>query len=357
MHNPLLQEATKALGTAFDRSTCQPIGHGLIHRSFCIESSHGQRVFLQQINQQVFARPAWITANLVEIYTAFQKKDCAQLLAKPKTFANGEWLFLDSDGQYWRSSEFIVGSTFHSAVNIQQLGKAVKSFAGFTALLCDIDTASLYCTLTDFHNLSLRYSQFQQATQQGDPKRTTEVAQLIEELHKRIGYVKLYEQITASGGDFKKRVMHHDAKISNLLFDTGGQRVLAVTDLDTTMPGFFFSDLGDMIRSMAGSTSENSTMPEQAVIVPELYETIVDTYYSGIKSALTKTEAEWLHSAGLLMIYMQTLRFLTDYLLGDPYYQTTRPGQNRDRARHQFALLRSLEQWLKMKYQFSIGQF
>ena len=36
------------------------------------------------------------------------------------------------------------------------------------------------------------------------------------------------------------------------------------------------------------------------------------------------------------------LRFLTDFILGDVYYRTTRPRQNRDRARGQLALLTSM---------------
>ena len=34
---------------------------------------------------------------------------------------------------------------------------------------------------------------------------------------------------------------------------------------------------------------------------------------------------------------------LTDYLEGDTYFKTQHPGHNLDRARNQFALLRSLQ--------------
>ena len=36
------------------------------------------------------------------------------------------------------------------------------------------------------------------------------------------------------------------------------------------------------------------------------------------------------------------VRFLTDWLAGDVYYRTDRPGQNRDRARAQLGLLASM---------------
>ena len=38
------------------------------------------------------------------------------------------------------------------------------------------------------------------------------------------------------------------------------------------------------------------------------------------------------------------LRFLTDYLEGDTYFHTSRPGQNLDRCRTQFKLVTDMEE-------------
>jgi hypothetical protein len=37
------------------------------------------------------------------------------------------------------------------------------------------------------------------------------------------------------------------------------------------------------------------------------------------------------------------MRFLTDYLQGDVYFKTKRPGQNLDRCRVQFKMVESME--------------
>ncbi|HEY9153585.1 MAG TPA: mucin desulfatase, partial [Opitutaceae bacterium] len=57
-------------------------------------------------------------------------------------------------------------------------------------------------------------------------------------------------------------------------------------------------------------------------------------------------EAERAHLviAGRLMTYEVGIRFLTDFLQGDIYFKTKRPGHNLDRARNQFALLRRMEE-------------
>ena len=47
-----------------------------------------------------------------------------------------------------------------------------------------------------------------------------------------------------------------------------------------------------------------------------------------------------------LITYEQAIRFLGDYLNGDTYYKTHRPGHNLDRTRTQIKLLAEIEQHL-----------
>lgn len=355
MNEPLVQEAMAALWATTERTHCESINNGLINHSFCATASNGQRVFLQQINKAVFLHPHRIATNLNTIYAALEKRNAAHLIAKPISFSDRSWLFCDANGQYWRAAEFVAAKTIHQTSDWQLLQLAVHAFANFTALLSDLPADQLYPTLDHFHDLSLRYEHFQQAILTGDPTRIAETSKLIEALLARKRYVKLYDDIINSPDDFKKRVMHHDAKLSNLLFDTTGRQVVAVSDLDTTMPGYFFSDLGDMVRSMTASIEENSDHPHMVTVLPAAYETIYNSYHQTIKDQLTGTEEALLHAAGLLMIYMQSLRFLSDYLQGDRYYQIKRPKHNHERAEHQYTLLCSLEELLKKNYGFSIS--
>ena len=355
MDQPLVQEAVAAFWGTTGPARCEPISNGLINYSYCAATNDGKQVFLQQINSSIFLHPDRIVNNLNTIYAALQSRSEAHRMAQPLSFKDKSWLFCDTNNQYWRAAEFLSAKTFHSTTDLRLLEQAVQGYAAFTTLLSDLPTGLLYPTLENFHDLSLRFSQFQQATQNGDPRRLAETGQLVKALLARKAYVQLYSQVIASPDQFKKRVMHHDAKLSNLLFDQTGQQVVAITDLDTTMPGYFFSDLGDMVRSMAASAEENTKHPQNVVVLPAAYETIFNSYHHILKDQLTTTEKELLHAAGLFMIYMQSLRFLTDYLQGDRYYQIQREGQNRERAEHQFSLLCSLEELLKKNYRFSIA--
>ncbi len=138
-----------------------------------------------------------------------------------------------------------------------------------------------------------------------------------------------------------------------MCFLTAVGKVICPVDLDTVMPGYFFSDLGDMIRSMAGTADENSTEYEQIQIRPDIYQAVMDGYTQGINEFLTGPEKEYLHASGLLLIYMQALRFMTDYLGNDRYYRISYPEQNYDRAKNQLVLLNRLEEFLSNNYKFT----
>lgn len=75
--------------------------------------------------------------------------------------------------------------------------------------------------------------------------------------------------------------------------------------------------------------------------VASTYETIVEGYFSEMGSIITPMERKLFVYSGKFIIYMRALRFLTDYLNADIYYQTTYPEHNLMRAKNQFALLDS----------------
>ncbi|MEQ1678878.1 MAG: aminoglycoside phosphotransferase family protein, partial [Chitinophagaceae bacterium] len=86
----------------------------------------------------------------------------------------------------------------------------------------------------------------------------------------------------------------------------------------------------------------------------EYYEAIIAGYLEWMEDKLTEAEKKYIHHAGLLIIYMQSLRFLTDYLSGDVYYRTTYPEHNYGRAKNQLSLLISLEEFLQQEYNYSL---
>ena len=71
--------------------------------------------------------------------------------------------------------------------------------------------------------------------------------------------------------------MHHDTKISNVLFDNNCKGV-CVIDLDTLMPGFFFSDIGDIMRTYLSAAGEEENGLEKIEVREDFYRAISKGY-------------------------------------------------------------------------------
>jgi Ser/Thr protein kinase RdoA (MazF antagonist) len=221
-----------------------------------------------------------------------------------------------------------------------QAYEAAKQFGRFTKQLSGIDITQLHYTIPAFHDLSLRHRQFLQALQDGNAARIEETGRMIQQLLQWSPIETQYRQLVHNP-DFRLRVTHHDTKISNVLFDNE-DKCICVIDLDTVMPGYFISDVGDMMRTYLSPVSEEEEDFTKIEVRTAFYEAVVSGYFSEMKDELTKTEKEHFFYAGTFMIYMQALRFLTDYLNNDEYYGARYPGHNRIRAENQVVLLQRL---------------
>ncbi|MEJ7684927.1 MAG: phosphotransferase [Segetibacter sp.] len=137
--------------------------------------------------------------------------------------------------------------------------------------------------------------------------------------------------------------MHHDTKISNVLFDDKNKG-LCLIDLDTVMPGYFISDAGDMMRTYLSPVSEEEKDFTKIDIREDFFDAISEGYLSEMKDDLTEEEQSSFVYAGKFMIYMQAVRFLADYLCDDIYYSSNYEGHNFMRAKNQLYLLDRLQE-------------
>ena len=76
----------------------------------------------------------------------------------------------------------------------------------------------------------------------------------------------------------------------------------------------------------------------------EIFKAYTRGYMEKAKAFLTPTEIKLLPYGGRLLTYMQTVRFLTDYINGDTYYKIQYPEHNLVRTKAQFKLLQSVEE-------------
>ena len=141
------------------------------------------------------------------------------------------------------------------------------------------------------------------------------------------------------------RVIHADPKISNIRFDKEN-KAIAVIDLDTMMNGTILYDFGDMIRSYTNNAEEDNGWVKDHFNA-ENYVAVKEGFLFYLKDTLTPIELENLDYAAQLIIYIQAIRFLTDFLNDDIYYSTKYKLQNLDRTKNQINLLKGLLVFLK----------
>ncbi|MFY8127621.1 MAG: phosphotransferase enzyme family protein [Chitinophagaceae bacterium] len=313
---------------------------GLINQTIKVETKHNSYI-VQQINKHVFKNPQAIDNNITHIGAFLNTNFPNYSFIKLVPCKHGNTLHL-IENNYFRVFELVKNSkTIEAVENEHQAFEAANKFGEFTALLKHFPTKQLQTTLPNFHNLSLRYNQFLSALKNGNKSRIVQCNDLIKTIENNTIICKKFEHFI-SNKNALQRVTHHDTKISNVLFNEDNHAI-CVIDLDTVMPGYFLSDVGDMIRTYVSPTTEEDDNFDKIFVRKEFLQAIKEGYLQHMKVALTPFEMEHFFFSGEALIYMQALRFLTDYFNNDVYYTTTYKEQNFIRATNQLTLLKQLQ--------------
>jgi len=316
----------------------KPFGNGLINHTWKIISA-GKEFLLQRINQDVFKSPVDIMDNCSQLADYFRTNHPDYLFVAPLINFKHRNYVNDEENNYFRLFPFVKNSyTRNSVSKPRQAYEAAKQFGKFTSLLSRFNASKLHITLPDFHNLTLRLNQFKSAIQMGNKQRILDCGKSIDFLIKQAVLAETFEKIKKNPS-FVLRVVHHDAKINNVLFDIGNDEGLCVIDLDTVMPGYYISDVGDMLRTYLSPVSEEESDFSRILIREEYFREIVKGYLGEMQFILSDEEKQYFVYAGKFAIYMQALRFLTDYLNDDIYYSIKYKDQNLIRASNQIELL------------------
>ncbi|MCR6719995.1 MAG: aminoglycoside phosphotransferase family protein [Chitinophagaceae bacterium] len=317
-----------------------PFGTGLINHTWKLERGN-EALILQRINHNVFKTPHDIAHNMTLIGDFLQQHHPSYHFVAVKPTLQGQPLFFVAGHGYYRVFPFVQGSHTIDVVNTPgQAFEAARQFGLFTKMLTSLDVSKLRTTIPGFHDLTSRYQQFLKALETGDRDRRRDSAELIQQVISFSDIVTKFEAIRKNP-DFKLRVIHHDTKISNVLFNNE-QKAVCVIDLDTVMPGYFISDLGDMMRTYLSPVSEEEKDIEKINVRAGFYKAIMEGYLSAMKPVLSQAELDHAFYSGQFMIFMQAIRFLTDHLQNDVYYGAAYPGHNFHRARNQLTLLSRL---------------
>ena len=326
----------------------KPLGEGLINDTFkvYVEGEEKPKYVLQRINNAIFQDVELLQDNIEKVTEHIRKKltennvdDIDRKVLRFIRTNDDEKFYFDGE-KYWRLMAFISDSYTYQTVNPEYSYTAGKAFGEFQSMLSDIDV-TLGETIPSFHNLELRLKQLKEAVEKDAVGRVKEVKYYLDEIEKRAEDMCIGERLYREG-KLPKRICHCDTKVNNMLFDKEGN-VLCVIDLDTVMPSFIFSDFGDFLRSAANTGAEDDKNLDNIDFNMEIFKAFTKGYLEGTKSFLLPIEKENLPYAAKLFPYMQTVRFLADYINGDTYYKIQYPEHNLDRTKAQWRLFECAE--------------
>ena len=329
-----------------------PIGSGHINETFvaCFQSGPRQaRYVFQRLNGQVFTDPAAVMENLERIlahlHATLQAEgapDASRRALRLVPARSGETFWRAADGDFWRCFDHIEGARgFDIVEGPAQAREAAFAFGTFQRQLRDLPPPRLRETIPAFHDTPRRWRDLVAAVQ-------ADVANRAAGARPEIDFALQREALAGAllgrlrAGDLRERIVHNDTKLNNVLLDETTGKALCVIDLDTTMPGLSAWDFGDLVRSAAHRAAEDETDPGKVAVDLDLFAALVEGWKAALPD-LPPQETTVLVLGAQVITLECGLRFLADHLAGDRYFRTARPGQNLDRCRMHWALLRSLE--------------
>lgn len=329
------------------------IESGHINSTYCVSfrrrNGATRRVIIQSINSHVFPRPHEVMANVEKVTQHINervlrvRKDLGgQTLNLLPTREGGFW-FDDVDGTVWRCYNCIEGCVTYDVVeNTRQAYEAARAFGAFQDLVSDLDASTIYETIPNFHHTRLRFERLMQAAAADSHGRLSSVRAELDFIRERENTVGILLDMAASG-TIPSRVTHNDTKINNVMIDAQSDEAVCVIDLDTVMPGLSLYDFGDLVRSAVSPAAEDETDLSQVQMRMPVFEALVEGYLGAALGFLNDAEIDHLAHSGKLMTLEVGIRFLTDFLEGDVYFRTKRPGHNLDRCRTQLKLVEHIE--------------
>lgn len=322
------------------------INSGHINDTFLIKTT-GINYVLQRINGNVFKDAANLVVNKVLVSSFLQSKYkhltqqeiYKKVLCFVKTKHN-TFFYKDEEANIWNLSIFIENTVTYlktpNSIIAYEAGKITGEFLKDTT---GFNTSKLKEILPDFHSVTKRYKQFK------DSLRNTSKNKINQAIH-QINFIEKYIlemcqiDLAIENGEIKKRLTHSDTKISNILFSE--DKALCLIDTDTVMSGIIHFDYGDAIRTICNMVDEDEKDLKLVSFNLEYFKNYTKGFFEQFKN-VTEEEKKYLSVSIKMMPYIMGLRFLTDFLNDNIYYKISYENHNLDRAKNQFAYIKSID--------------
>jgi Ser/Thr protein kinase RdoA (MazF antagonist) len=309
----------------------EPLGEGLINRTFLARSRRGEEFVLQRVNpmfgQEVHDDIEAITAHVA-----------GKGLRVPRLVRTRDGaLCAGDDAGLWRLMTRVPGESRSILRRPAEAESAGEMLARFHSALLDLDH-EFRSVRPGVHDTPRHLQRLREAL-------------AARRDHPRFAWVEpLATRILAAGAELPElpsvtpRIVHGDPKINNFLFDPGTDRVLCLVDFDTLSRMALPLELGDAFRSWCNPGGEDTT---EVRFAPEMMVAGAEGYARIAAPWITATESRSIVPATLVICVELASRFCADALNEDFFaWDPKRFGSHSEhseiRAAAQLALSESL---------------
>jgi len=337
-----------------------PFGNGNINDTFLAiyrNTFTETQVILQRVNRNVFPAPEAIMANMHEVTRHCHEKleedakanrdDRVWQMPRIVKAKDGADYVADENGEIWRVITRIMSAhAFDLAQGPEHAQECGAALGHFHYLISDMDPEILTDPLPGFHITSAYLKKYDETLNRPGAKEllssSMEARRMAKFIDERRDLALCLEKAEANG-ELTKRMFHGDPKVNNIMIDDVTGKGTAMIDLDTVSPGLIHIDFGDALRSICNPAGEEETNLAKVVFDEDLANAFCKGYMRQAGAFITDAERAYLYDSIRLLPFELGLRFFQDYLNGNTYFKTSRPGQNLNRARVQFRLCESIE--------------
>lgn len=342
--NEKLQEVCRAFRIYDEYVGYETIQMGNVNRTykvnFLLPGGVPKAFLVQNVNTYAFREPIGLMDNIDRVTEHIRAKCPDQTCLHFHHTVDRKTYVVDGEN-FWRMTNFIPSVTFNSLRDPQILTNAGKAFGEFQNQLSDFDITLLNETIPGFHNTRQRYEKLERAIAEDKMGRVAEVQE-------EINYLRSIQDMACTltdlqrAGELPLRVTHNDTKINNVLFSPDDNQALVVIDLDTVMPGLMGHDFGDAIRFAANKVEEDCPDYEKAGVDMDVFRAFAEGFLEKTAPSMTQKEVDTLALSCVCLTAELCVRFLDDYIQGNPYFKIRYPEHNLVRTRCQIALCRDM---------------
>ena len=308
--------------------------------NFLLPDGKPKSFLVQNVNTYAFREPVGLMENIDRVTEHIRAKRPGKTALHFHHTYDRKTYVVDGEN-FWRMTNYIDSVTYNSVKDPTVLRNAGMAFGEFQTQLADFEIGLLHETIPNFHNTRARYEKFLQVVADDPVGRLQEVREEVAFLQEVMDKACLLSDMLKAG-QLPLRVTHNDTKINNVLFSPEDASALVVIDLDTVMPGLVGHDFGDAIRFAANFVEEDCPDYEKAGVDLDVFRAFAEGFLSQTASTLTEAEIDTLALSCFVLTTELAVRFLDDYLRGDPYFKINYPDHNLVRTRCQIALAQDM---------------